>query len=542
MALKKRNLVSFYQWAQYILIGFASLLCAMPVVAEQEAIWRYTTRPGDNLINLGKAHLINPDDWKVLQQLNQIKNPYRMPVGQVLRIPLSLVKQGPASATVIFVSGQVQLQQSAATFLPLNIGDNLGAGAKIATKENSKVVIQFADGSTTEMTSNAKLSLDSMSLYSGGAMVDTKLRLQKGQLETHANPQHKGSNRMQVITPSAIAAVRGTKFRVTADQMATTQETLDGQVALGASNQEVIVNKGYGSQAARGKPPIPPVELLPAANTNGFKENYTSLPLIFDMPAMQGAVAWAGKIATDNQFNHSVAENEVKGNQLDFAEIPDGQLYLNVRAKDKQGIAGYEAVHAFVLNARPFQPDMVSPAAQSVIRDDSPLLKWQKVEDADLYLVEIATDPAFKHTLEKSKVKGLDYQLNKKLVEGQYYWRVASITAMSNGMEDIGPANKVHQFRYKPLPKKPDISQLNVIVSKNRVFVQTIPAPDNLSYAASLDNEFNNQKNVWQGSGLGNEFDFLLKEYGKQTLYIQHVDSDGFVGPATVYEFYAYPQ
>lgn len=542
MVLKKRVVEGFYQCIQYLLIGLASLLFAFPVAAEQEAMWRYTTRPGDNLINLGKAHLINPDDWKILQQLNQVKNPYRMPVGQVLRIPLSLVKQGPASATVIFVSGQVLWQQSAATFKPLNVGDKLGAGANITTKENSKVVIKFADGSTTELTSNAKLSLDSMSLYSGGAMVDTKLRLQKGQLETQANPQHKSGNGMQVITPSAIAAVRGTKFRVTADQRATTQETLDGQVALEASNQEVIVNKGYGSLVERGKPPIPPVVLLPAINTNGLKKQYETLPLVFELPTMQGAVAWSGKIATDNQFNQLVAENEVEGNQLDFAELPDGQLYLNVRAKDKQGIAGFEAVHAFVLNARPFQPDIVSPMTQSVIRDDQPLLKWQKVADADFYLVEIASDAAFEHILETSKVEGLNYQLDKKLVEGQYYWRVASIATLSNGNEDIGPVNKVHQFSFKPLPNKPDISELKVNVSKNRVFVQTLNAPDGLSYAASLHNEFNNQKNVWQGSGLGKEFDFLLKEYGKQTLTIQHIDSDGFVGPAAVYEFYAYPQ
>lgn len=542
MVLKSRVLMSFCQCIQFLLIGVGILWCASPAVAEQEAMWRYTTRPGDNLINLGKAHLVNPDDWKILQQLNQIKSPYRMPVGQVLRIPLSLVKQEPASATVIFVSGQALWQQSAATFKPLNIGDKLGAGANITTKENTKVVIKFADGSTTELASNAKLSLDSMSLYSGGAMVDTKLRLQKGQLETQANPQHQNGNGMQVITPSAIAAVRGTKFRVSADQKATTQETLDGQVALEASGQEVIVNQGYGSQAEFGKPPIPPVELLPAANTNGFKENYTSLPLTFDMPAMQGAVAWSGKVAKDAQFNQLVVEDEVDGNQLVFADLPDGQLFLNLRAKDKQGIAGYVAVHAFVLNARPNQPDMVSPASQSVSREERPLLQWQKVEGADLYLVEVATDANFEHIQEKSKVKGLDFQLTKKLVEGKYYWRVASITAMGNGMEDIGPANKVHQFSYKLLPNKPDISKLMVKVSNNRVFVQTIPAPDALSYVASLDNEFNNQKNVWQGNGLGNEFDFLLKEYGKQTLYVQHVDSDGFVGPAAVYEFYAYPQ
>lgn len=542
MVLNKNKLVRSRQWVQYILISLASVVFALPVVAEQEAMWRYTTRPGDNLINLAKTHLINPDDWKILQQLNQVKNPYRMPVGKVLRIPLSLVKQEPASATVTFVSGQVLWQQSATNFKPLSVGDKLGAGAKITTKENSKAVIRFADGSTTELASNANLSLDSMSLYSGGAMVDTKLRLQKGQIETHANPQHKSGNGMQVITPSAIAAVRGTKFRVTADQKATTQETLDGQVALEAENQEVIVNKGYGSLAEYGKPPILPVVLLPAVSIDTLKTRYTSLPVVFDIPTIQGAVAWTGKIAQDPQFNQLIAENEVKGSQLDFADLPDGQLFLNLRAKDKQGIAGYEAVHTFELNARPFQPDIVSPASQSVIREERPLLQWQKVAGVDSYLVELATDADFTHILETNKVNDLSYQIDKKLEAGQYFWRVASIATDNDGKDDIGPTTKMHQFSFKPLPSKPDISNLKVTVAENRVFVRAVAAPDKLRYAASLDNPFNNQKNVWHGSDLGSEFSFLLKEYGEQTLYIQHVDSDGSVGPAAVYEFYAYPQ
>ena len=35
--------------------------------------WLYSVRPGDNLIQFGKQHLINPDDWSVLQKLNQVK-------------------------------------------------------------------------------------------------------------------------------------------------------------------------------------------------------------------------------------------------------------------------------------------------------------------------------------------------------------------------------------------------------------------------------------------------------------------------------------
>lgn len=155
------------------------ILCCAPTLAA-DVMWRYTVRPGDNLIGLGDKHLINADDWKVIQRLNHIKDPHHIPMGSVLRIPLKLVKQSAASAEVIFVSGEAQWQQSATQWVPLQAGKLLGPGAKITTEENSKVVIRFADGSTTDVVSNSILSLDTLSLYSGGAMVDTKLRLQKG--------------------------------------------------------------------------------------------------------------------------------------------------------------------------------------------------------------------------------------------------------------------------------------------------------------------------------------------------------------------------
>lgn len=524
------------------LIGVFCLLSLQAFAADETGVWRYTVRPGDNLITLGKKHLLNPDDWKEVQRLNHIKDPFFMPAGKVLKVPLGLVKQRPASAEVIFVSGQVQWQQSATNFEPLKIGQKLGAGANIVTKENSKVVIQFADETTAELASNSTMTLDTMSLYSGGAMVDTKIRLQKGQLETQANPKHIKGNSIQVITPSAIAAVRGTKFRVTSDPKATIQETLEGQVVLGALNNEVVVDQGFGSKAELGKAPTPPVALLPAANTESLKKQYEAVPIAFDMPVMQGAVAWAGKVAMDAQLNQIVAETEVQGNQLVFTDVPDGQYYLSLRAKDKQGIAGYDALHQFTLNARPLQPEYVLPAANDVVRESQPALQWSQVAEAQLYAIEVATDVDFSNIYEAQRVTEAAYTLNKKLVSGEYFWRVTSIAKNADGLEDIGPTIEMSQFSYKPAPATPDISQLQVTVVRNRVFVQTITPPGGLTYQARLDNEFNDQRVVWEGTGLHSEFDFLLKEYGKQTLYLRHIDSDGVGSPDAIYEFDAQPQ
>lgn len=542
MGLMKLNLTMSKASVQAFLITCFCILNIEATAADHAGMWRYTVRPGDNLITLGKQHLINPDNWKAVQQINNIKNPHGMHAGKAIYIPLEMLKQGPATAEVIFVSGQANLQKTAKAFVPLEAGQKLGAGANIVTKENSKVVIKFADGTTTEMASNSQLKLDTMSLYSGGAMVDTKLRLQKGQLETHANPAHVKGNSIQVITPSAIAAVRGTKFRVSATEKVMTQETLEGSVALGAAGNEVAVNQGFGSKAEQGKAPLPPVVLLPAPDTNKLKKQYDTLPVTFTPPALKGAVAWVGKVASDAELNEIIAESEGQGKQLAFANMPDGDYYLNLRAKDNNGIAGYDALHQFTLNARPLQPAFVSPLAGGLVRASQPALQWHPVEGAQRYYLELASDQTFKDIHETKWVESTTYNVNKKLTPGAYFWRVASIAKNEQGQEDQGPAIKISQFIYKPLPPTPDISQLTVQIARNRVTVNTIAPIDGFTYQARLDNEFNDQQAVWQRDGLSNQFDFLLKEYGKQTLSIYHVDSDGGVSPAAVYEFNASPQ
>lgn len=542
MILKPLRLLKFNILIKNLFKIVLLLLSQFALAQSPEAYWRYTVRPDDNLINLGKTHLINAKDWVIVQRQNNIKNPYRMPIGSVIQVPLHLVKQAPASAKISFVSGQAQWRQGSAPFEPLHVNQILNTGAQIQTNDNSKVTIMFADGTVSDVASNSQVTLDSMSVYSGGVMVDTKVRLQTGQIETKANPQHTKGNRMQVITPSAIAAVRGTQFRVSADSGSTTEETLEGKVVLAALDAEVGVDKGYGSLTKNGQPPSPPVAILPAINTQHLPNKFENLPIQFDLPNTHGAASWDSKVGIDASFNQLIKENVAKGNQIQIDDLADGQYYLSLRAKDAAGIAGYDASHTFTVNARPFQPEMQLPAKNSVIRDERPSLHWVRVNEAQLYALQIAKDAEFKNLLEEQMVNDTRYQVSQKLQAGQYYWRVASVAMDASGQLDRGPAINISQFTYKPIPPKPDLTGLSVQVSENRVFVNIQPPSEGFTYQVNLDNEKNNQKDVWQASGLTDDFDFLLKEYGKQALSIRYMDSDGVLGPAAIHEFYATPK
>ena len=189
-------------------------------------------------------------------------------------------------------------------------------------------------------------------------------------------------------------------------------------------------------------------------------------------------------------------------------------------------------MHTFNLNARPFAPSIVKPNEAEILHEAITHLAWNAVPQAKSYRLEIAQDAKFNNIFDSLEVVTNDYKLEKSLLPGTYFWQIASLN-----VDDKGPYGKVNHFSYNPLPSAPDISQLKINVLQNRVFVTTVNPPEGLVYQAILQNEQIHQLSVWSGSNLGAQFDFLLKEYGKQKLVLSHLEANDTKGPEAIVEF-----
>ena len=97
--------------------------------------------------------------------------------GRIVRVPLNLLKQSPAPAVIVLVSGVANVKWLDNTVQAATVGSKISAGTQLITGENSKINLKFADGSIVTLESNTTLNLDALSTYGGGGMVDTKLRL-----------------------------------------------------------------------------------------------------------------------------------------------------------------------------------------------------------------------------------------------------------------------------------------------------------------------------------------------------------------------------
>jgi ferric-dicitrate binding protein FerR (iron transport regulator) len=116
------------------------------------------------------------------------------------------------------------------------------AGCTSEQKPNAAQTLRCRGGLTVVAEDGAKFTLQSQ-----GGQVDTVDLLSKAVLIEA--PSQKGKSRFQVITPQAIAAVRGTKWAVDAQESRTSVLVINGQVAVrrpGGAGGQVVLGAGEG--------------------------------------------------------------------------------------------------------------------------------------------------------------------------------------------------------------------------------------------------------------------------------------------------------
>ncbi len=421
-----------------ILCGFLYLSVSAHAVEPAESDWAYTVQPRDTFYSIYRQYLNKQSHVAQLSEYNHHKLTKKLRPGQVLNIPVAMLKKTPAAVQVLVASGDVVAKMATNTNEQKAIkGDLLSQGDSIKTGKYSVAKLGFADGSVVDVQQNSHIEIYSSFQYAGKATYVTLLKLVKGRTEISANPSHTLGNAMQIQTPSAIAAVRGTQFRVSAEsakQGVTLQETLSGQVALSASGTEVLLNQGYGSLAENNKAPLPPITLPNAPDVSSLPQQLELVngQITLDLKPQPDAVARLALLATDMEFSQLVSEQATNTNQL-VLDIPaEGQYYLRLRAQELHGLQGRDAVHALnviaaiVPTVSPPKLDLTAPADAAVIALAPTAFSWSAPK-ADQYLLQISRDEAFKDVVFEQRTTENQMAIKQSFGQGQYYWRVIAV-------------------------------------------------------------------------------------------------------------------
>ncbi len=407
-----------------------SLLVAAPVRA---ADWIYLVAEGDNLWSLSEKYLNSAQDWQKVQRVNQLPDPNNIAPGTRLRIPMAWLRTKPAQARIVAVRGTAQLEAGGGKAVALEAGRSLSLGAVVYTGAASNIVIEFADGSLLTLEENSILRFDQLSAYGETGMVDSRLRLLKGRLETHVTPASGPGSRFEIYSPAAISAVRGTRYRIAAldtsdnDKAGSSAvEVTGGLVDVSDEKQAntVPIEAGYGTIVVAGSAPQTPQRLLSAPDLSAFPATIRVFDRELRWLPVEGAQRYLVQVSKSANFRPIQWQDRTDTARVQLPELEDGSYHIRVRGISASTLHGLDGVAQFAYASEP----LPTPNASTTISADVAIITWPSHNRECTYEVQIASDPEFEHVIDKRQTPKTTIEVVRKGV-GDRHIRVRCIDA-----------------------------------------------------------------------------------------------------------------
>jgi hypothetical protein len=412
-----------------VALATAGLLATGVAHAQDARMYGYRAQPGDSLIRIAERFLLDTSDWKSLQRINNVKNPHAIPQGSIVNIPTNSMRIVEAPAKVVAVQGSARANGAAT-----QVGARVREGDRVVTGDDGFVTLQLADGSTLTVQSKSAIKLENArQLANTGGVGDSIVRLESGRLETTVAKQRDAASRYEIRTPTSNMGVRGTVFRVAADEsgIRASSEVLEGKVAVSSATPTqstagagIALTQGFGTVAEKDKAPLPPIELLPAPDTRALAKSVDDTNIEFQVAPVAKAAKYRGQLARDAEFKEPVADTLSSSPTVRFAAVAPGNYFVRLRAIDGLGLEGNNATHQVAIRKQ-----LAAPVLSSGLRDQGgAAFQWQQVADAKAYRIQVARDDKFSDVvIDDANVKTNRYTPAKPLSPGNYRWRVATL-------------------------------------------------------------------------------------------------------------------
>ncbi|MGO1750406.1 MAG: FecR family protein [Marinobacter sp.] len=451
--------------------------------------WIYTLKPGESFAEVANDLLAVSHSAGRLLQYNALENSAVLGEGDRIRIPLSWLKRQPNPARVTSVSGGVQLisgingrKKPLTKDALIRVGDEVLSGRGAAT-------ITLADGSEVRLSPDSRLIFNRLTQYGKSGMVDTRLRLNRGEVHTRVKPVIEGGARFEIETPSAVAAVRGTAFSLKTGPQGTHLQVTEGVVDFGAPNQTHQIPAGYSATVAsnngsrnklniRKMPPAPEINPLPRV--------LTQLPTEMTWKQSQASNYRLDVFETDS--GRWVESREINGNRFDISRLDNGQYEIHLAVLGQHGMAGMPGILPIEVDLQARTAQLLAPENGGNVNDDMPEFRWTLNGKNEVARVEIAEDEAFRNLVATSEwAPGTSALPSRPLSPGQYYWRVVT-EAGGNSVATTQPRKLIVNGTLPPVR----IISINYVDSQVRVFWEKVDTAANYRMQLAEEPSFNN--------------------------------------------------
>lgn len=321
----------------------------------------YVTRPGDTLYDVADRYLRDPRDWAVLRNLNHVADPLHLQPGVQLRLPVALLKQEPRSARVVAVSGPASHAFRQNPFAPVTAGMVLVEGDRLQTGHNGFVTLELDDGSHVSVPQDSTIAIGALRQTVLTGAKDRVIDLKRGEVDSEVDHATKKDDRFQIRSPSVVAGVRGTRFRVSydGDERSTAVAVLDGAVGVDAARMPPrapgvplqastqLIGARFGSVTRSTGGVGGPVALLPAPALADPGKVQDDKEIAFDLVRAANARAYRVQIARDADLFDLIRDQRVNLPHATFADLPDGNYFVRISSIDGTGLEGLPQTYAF---------------------------------------------------------------------------------------------------------------------------------------------------------------------------------------------------
>ena len=167
-------------------------------------------------------------------------------------------------------------------------------------------------------------------------------------------------------------------------------------------------------------------------------------------------------ISTSPDFTENIYDNaNITDNQISPGienELPDNLYYWKVRVENEVYQGDWSDVWCFRVDTLPpAAPTLVSPANGENLKDNTPTLIWQNVNENSLpvvYIIQVDNENTFagalQITIDNWQTSGNSYCTLPELEDNLYYWRVRARDNAGNENENAW--SNVWTFRVDTLP------------------------------------------------------------------------------------------
>jgi len=447
--------------------------------------WTYTPKIGESLAEISEQLLLPDVSLRRLANLNGLVSPDALVPGKPVRIPVAWLKDQPEPARATRVTGDVRLRSATSgrtTPLTRNavirVGDTLISGRGTAS-------VKLADGSTLQLQAQSEITFNRLSHYGKSGMVDSQLRLRRGGVDAHVQPLMEGGSRFEIRTPSAVAAVRGTEFSLTADSSGSHIRVTEGKVMFGAEGRTQMIPAGYGARIGNNGAGSPTTfKLPPAPSLSAVPERVEALPLDLTWSNMS-APAYRLDVSDAATGARIISETMTKPG-FELSGLPNGNYSVQVAALTREGTPGLTAEETFklALRARAARPQ--SPLDGAKVANMEPQFQWQFIGNSEKAKVEVSERDDFSRiTASSAWTTAQVATLDKSLSPGNYHWRV--VTQAGGDSEAVSAVQRLTIDGVLPPAR---ILSVNYLKDQVRIFWEEIDSVHTYQVQLSEDPAF----------------------------------------------------